>query len=581
MNYAGFKKVKEDEHKAILKNKHGHELTISKKALSPKHLKGLNELPLYAAEGTGPVVDPNDGEAIKAHDAAIDARDAEAEQNRAANQPKKLINNVPGTDAAHPNHEKAPVQIFVGGQGAPSQEDRSPSVAPDAPPPGLAEPQQQPEDLSPDAAPQNSAPVPMAMPQQAPAPGPSSAPATPEQHKALQMQQYTTEDKATENDLNNGHIQAKTYSDLLWKDKDGKDKSTLGKIGTLFGLLMSGAGAGLTHQPNLLFQMMDKEIQNDLEAQSKSKLNAQNLLRINQNHQLQQAQIPKLMAEGKLTNAQAKVATQDALMKGYALSNMQYNRFSFHAMVQNMQKFPPGSPERQKAEQALGLLYNTVNNENFSIADRATSASALLNFGQQSNGTSPENAFQQRNTALRISGNAPLAVDAESKHFPGLKGQASAPLSGEEKGQIDNGIKFDRQLSDFIDWTKNHSGKLNPVDIKTGLAKAALVQGGFRKATDGGVYKEGEQNFIGKIIDSDPTKFFNALRVLPQLGAVSQDVRTQLDQRVKDLGFSGYNSSFKSQKTKSSSSSGSTQEGATGSHNGKPVVFKNGKWSYR
>ena len=62
------------------------------------------------------------------------------------------------------------------------------------------------------------------------------------------------ESDAWAQDLANGHIEPKTYHDLYAK------KDTLGKIGTLFGLLVSGAGAGLSHQPNAVMELMNKEI---------------------------------------------------------------------------------------------------------------------------------------------------------------------------------------------------------------------------------------------------------------------------------------------------------------------------------
>lgn len=69
------------------------------------------------------------------------------------------------------------------------------------------------------------------------------------------------EDMAFHQDLNNGQITPETYQSLFAK------KDTLGKIGTIFGLLLSGAGSGLAHQPNALLGMMDNQIKNDLEAQ--------------------------------------------------------------------------------------------------------------------------------------------------------------------------------------------------------------------------------------------------------------------------------------------------------------------------
>lgn len=71
-------------------------------------------------------------------------------------------------------------------------------------------------------------------------------------------------------DLEGGAIKPETYHSLYEK------KDTLGKVGTLFGLLVSGAGSGLTGQPNALLAMMDKQIQNDLESQKTTQSNKAN-----------------------------------------------------------------------------------------------------------------------------------------------------------------------------------------------------------------------------------------------------------------------------------------------------------------
>jgi hypothetical protein len=250
------------------------------------------------------------------------------------------------------------------------------------------------------------------------------------------------------------------------------------------------------------------------------------------------------------------------------------NRAALHKLTQDVQKLPMGSPQRQQAENTLAMMYQSVNNENFDIADRAASASALANFGTPSNSNNGEQQFQQQDKMLRMSGNDKLAEDRESKHFPGIQGQASVPLSGGDREELNSGITFDQKLHRFIDWTKGHSGDLNPKDIATGTALAAELQGAYRQATHGGVYKEGEQNFISKLIDSNPTKFFNSIRVAPQLQAISGENQARVDQKAKSLGFSGYSGN--------SGQNNSPKEGMSGtSKTGRPITFKNGKWIYK
>lgn len=129
------------------------------------------------------------------------------------------------------------------------------------------------------------------------------------------------EDLAHMKDLAQGQIRPETYKDLFGK------KDTLGKIGTMFGLLVSGAGSGLTHQPNALLDMMNKEIERDLEAQKQNKTNAQNFLSLSYQHELQKAQARAHLSGMNLNDANTKkvvaetaglAAKNDAMNKMYA-----------------------------------------------------------------------------------------------------------------------------------------------------------------------------------------------------------------------------------------------------------------------
>lgn len=393
-------------------------------------------------------------------------------------------------------------------------------------------------------------------------------PKTPEQHAQAVASDALGESDAFRQDIADGHITPETYSSLFEK------KDTLGKIGTIFGMLFSGLGSGLSHQPNALLTLMQKQIDNDLQAQVQSKSNAQNMYKLQLQHQLQEAQIPKLVAEGKLTTEQAKLTEQEAKTKAFALSKMNSNWIAADKATKLVQQLPEGSPERQKAEAALSLMFQGINTDNYSISTRLGAASALANPSNSSN-NGPEQNTQNKIRSYKMAGFEPLAKDLEDKHFPGIKGQATVPLSSGDRDAINSGVTFDKQLSNFIDWTKGHSGDLNPKDKKEGQAMAAELQGAYRQATHGGVFKEGEQNFISKLIDDDPTKFFNEIRVLPSLKAIQNTSRGRLDQLVKSKGFQGY------QPQSNTSSSAPSQAQPSTSKSGRPIEYRNGKAYYK
>ncbi len=495
LDLSKFKKVKTDDKTSTLQHKDGHKLIIAHGKLSQKLRQQLDKLPM-AEGGEVPKADRGWTHQDK-KDFEKGATSADLSVNDAAKNIKKAFGYAGGGVSGE---APAPLEVEPIEQAPLEVEAVDPNL---------------PENRAPASAPQKASPqLPVQVAPQQPA-------KTLDQHKQETLQNLTNEDMAWHNDLVNGHIKPETYHDLFEK------KSTLGKIGTLFGLMMSGAGSGLSGQPNAVLGMMNNEIQNDLEAQKQSKFNAQNFLRLNQQNARNQADIRSLNV--------------DSDIKANALANMQMNRAAYHKMVLESQKYPLGSPQRDAAERTLAILAQAVQGDNYAIADRAASASAFSKMAFPSNpGQSSESQFQQTTNGMRMVGAESRAKDMEEKHFPGLSGQASIPLSGEDRSAINSGIEFDQKMHRFIDWTKEHSGSLNPEDINAGKALAAELQGAYRQATHGGVYKEGEQNFISKLIDQDPTKFFNNIRVVPQLEALASEHKSRMNQLVKSKGFPGY-----------------------------------------
>lgn len=65
--YKGFKKVAEDDSKAVLEHENGHRLNIAKSGLNRKQIAMLKKLPLHQAQGTNPLLDEEQdaGEELK------------------------------------------------------------------------------------------------------------------------------------------------------------------------------------------------------------------------------------------------------------------------------------------------------------------------------------------------------------------------------------------------------------------------------------------------------------------------------------------------------------------------------------
>lgn len=180
-----------------------------------------------------------------------------------------------------------------------------------------------------------------------------------------------------EHDLSNGHITPKTYGDLF------ADRGTLGKIGMIFGMLLSGAGSGLSGQPNVLLHMLDKQIDNDMEAQKQSKANAHNFLNLNQAHQKQLADIKYQQQQGKLTEAQAAQMRINSAILARTQAHNQAVQSGFQSLIDRRDAMPDG-PLKDQATNTLGMMYPLVKD---SIVQRNTQAAALAAYGQMMSGS--------------------------------------------------------------------------------------------------------------------------------------------------------------------------------------------------
>lgn len=590
IDFKKFKKIDCDDKCTVLQHPSGHTIKIAHKGLSDSHKKQLDELPMHLAKGgyakfsqkydpnmgskgskpsqvSNPQAGPTNLVPKPARKAYTEPEDAGPDVVLAAlnkkmppfgplgaekpHYPPCINPSCKSFGRSHPNcrcygggHEER--HFAEGGEvdsycssDRPHQEEceyfkaggiAEGEVAGEAPQESVT-PQEplavtlKPEEVNPNPEAPVAQPMPASVPQQ-PQQEAQQIPTPVQQFqksKENHLNELLQEQQGYESDVNSGHIKPETYHDLF------ANKSTLGKIGTMFGLLMGGAGAGLTGQPNMLLEMMNKEIQNDLAAQNQSSQNKQSFLKINQANSMNRAQVNAM--------------NQDTQIKSYAQSLTQMNVAAFHKLVSDTAKLPPG-PQKAQQEQTLAMMWPAIQQANMGILDKAASAAAFQNtlFGNQNGGESGEQGFQKKTSGMRMMGpqGEKRAEDIESKHVPGIPGQASHPLSGGDRESILAGQEFDKQLNKYIDWAKHHSGDLNPKDMAYGQSLAAGVQGAYRMATHGGVYKEGEQNFISKIIDDHPTKFFNEIRVLPKIQAVSDQHKIRMDQLLKSKGFEGY-----------------------------------------
>ncbi len=249
---------------------------------------------------------------------------------------------------------------------------------------------------------------------------------------------------------------------------------------------------------------------------------------------MKEADIAKNPAEIARLKAEKDSLMADVALKASTTARNNLTLMALHKLGLTVDNMPDG-PNKQRATSLINdtMLPAVVEgNQARNVEDG--SKMALKNVAR---GFANEDEFQQTMTGLRIGGLNDLAQDYESKHMPGIHGQSSVPLGADARNQIGSGLGFLKQMKMFREWTAKHSGELNWEDREFGQGLAMGLQNAYRAAIDGGVYKAGEQDFIAKAIDPNPTKFFNSIRVDPRLKATELDAAMQLNHRLEALGF--------------------------------------------
>lgn len=288
-------------------------------------------------------------------------------------------------------------------------------------------------------------------------------------------------------DLQDGHIDPNYMINSM---------STGQKALTGIGLLLGGFGQGLMHgSSNQALDFLNKQIDRDIESQKADLGKKENLLSVNMR---QYGNIHDAM---EATRVQLQAATSAKL--GQAASEA------------------TGPLAQARATQAAGAL-DSESAARFGALRMRQGLGAALNSGSQSGQDNTPAKIQM----LRLMGHEDLAKNLESRYVPGV-GIAGVPVPQGTRDAIVAKQTFGKMAQDFYDWSKAHSGSLDPRTIAEGKTKAAEIQSLYRNSINGGVFKKGEQEFIDNIVDSDPTKFFNSFRVLPKLKEVIRSNNVQ------------------------------------------------------
>lgn len=464
LDLSKFQKISEDEKVTQLQHPDGHQITIAHASLSPKlkdQLKSLKmakggKVKMMAAAGaideapevdTAPVemtsesVVPLEGQGFITNQAPIQDMDPAS----------------PALAEEGPKNEGLATQTFEG----------TAPVSPEQPVSSQALPQAEQQ-----MGPQLAQPI-------------SYTPPTPEEQKAQYVQHYAQEGDMWNDDLAKGLIKPQTYASMF------HDKSTLGKVGTIFGMMLSSMGSGLTHQPNQLMELMQKQIDNDLQAQKASVGNKQSFYQLNMQQKKNEADVLKtkadtlyqqglaskipaekesLFQQSRLLRAQARNTLVTADLDSTTLSNIQGMGAAFHSLATSPFAQTP------QGQQTLGMMFPIFQKYVLNKADAAAGAKAFANMtaGGGEQGTPG-------------TGNA---GPVDMQKFRGLQMSKVMPegdvaRANEEASHLMNLGEYQSMYNDGFNHLNNVSaGKLLPADREAAENSmlTALVQAGIPEA---------------------------------------------------------------------------------------------------
>lgn len=539
LDLSRMKKISSDSKTTVFRHDMGHEVKIAHAGLSPKMMEQLQNIPMQGqkmANGGEPAPayqnpgDPGQFDnvdqyvsAAQAINPGLSVGNAQAEYfSRSAPSSPMQKGELPGDyqERVSKENQNRASSVDQAVQGSDSQSPTQDPVQPQqieshqrqtlSPDSGQTDPDSiqgpstasvSPADNQSSVMGPNDGPQPQPASTAAPVDMSKVGPPAPAQTYQNNMENLSTQDAHFAQSLNSGEIKPETYSDLF------AHKSTLGKIGMIFGLMVGSAGAGLSHQQNALLAAMNQEINNDLDAQKQSKANAQNFLRLSQQHQQMMAENTLKGQQAGLIGAQTNVAKGEAAINAQALaqSRMQYS--VLHSLYQKANMLPAG-PQKAAATQALGAVSQAVDQD---VANRNHQASTAISQKQAMQSNPDEDDFNNQVKAFTLTGNPGMAEYMQSHHVPGMPGQTEIAVPQDVRGQLNAQAILDNKGKDLLSYVNQHTGTWNPQTRAIASQKIEEMKNFYNDSIKGGALTQGRLGWYDEQFAKNPTD------ILPQV----------------------------------------------------------------
>jgi hypothetical protein len=323
-----------------------------------------------------------------------------------------------------------------------------------------------------------------------------------------QFSKLEQERQAHMQDIQDGHIDPNKYWTGTVNKQTGQVEGGHSKIMAGIGMIL--AGFNPTNNPNAAIKFLDHQMDQNIEAQAKNLDSQNNLLKAN------------LQQFGNLKDA----TDMTRLMQADIVSNQL-------AAAAAKAGTPMAKAAAQMAQGEIQAKYAPLAQQ---MAMRQTMMSLSGGGGGQvANGDT--SAAEHMIAMARAMGNNDYANDLQSKLIPGV-GLAKIPVPQDVRQEIVGKNTFDKLANHYLQWVNKNAGSLNPAKIAEGATMAAELQGAYRQAIKGGVYKEGEQEFIEKLIPSDPSQFVASMRTTPKIKELIRNNQQGLQTVMQGVGLS-------------------------------------------
>jgi hypothetical protein len=304
-------------------------------------------------------------------------------------------------------------------------------------------------------------------------------------------------------DIKEGHIDPNQY----WTgDKNGNGSHS--RVATAIGMII--AGFNPTDRPNAAIDLLKFNMEQNLNSQKANLDSENNLLNANLR------QFGNLKDATDMTRVMLSDVTQHELLKAAATAQTPMAKAAALEAAGKLQvEMAPVFQQFALRKAMMGLAKQGPENE--------TSLNNMLGY-------------------MRVM-NPEMAKEMEGRYVPGV-GLASVPVPQEVRSEIAGKQEFDTMSKQYLNFVKQHSNNwanLNPVErakiSNQGATMAADLQGAYRRASKGGTFKEGEQEFIEQLIPSKPDQFGSTFRTLPKIEQIIHNNQTGFDVLRRSYGL--------------------------------------------